>query len=310
MRIASVDIGTNAVLLLVVEKESGLQELHDTSTITRLGEGLLASGLLSDSGMTRTLNALKRYMTILEGLHAEKVLCYGTAALREARNRDAFIRRVREEIGFEVQVLSEHDEAYYTYLSIRGNGLIEAERFIIIDIGGGSTELIEGSNDAFAGSLSIPIGTVKLTEQCIHHDPPTSEQIGALVGVIEDHLSSVKVEKEEPLLVGVGGTMTTLAAIVLGLATFDKTRIEGLVVTGSALDGWIDRTASMTTDERRMIPGMEPGREDLLLQGIILMREIMRHYRSDRVIISTYGGRYGVIYECVKRWEMEDGRME
>ena len=283
----------------MLEKNRVLHELSDTSSITRLGEGLLGSGLLSDEGMGRALSVLKGYAAMAESLGVQQTICYGTAALREARNRDDFIRRVEKETGLHIRVLSEYEEAYYTYLSVRYSPNASGEDFIVVDIGGGSTEIIEGSRDNFGGYRSLPIGTVKLTEKCVHHDPPLPDELISLTDVIGRHLSAVRVQQKGRVIVGVGGTMTTLAAIVLELHDFDKEKIEGLNVPLSAINEWIERMARMTKEERLGIAGMERGREDLLMTGIIFMREIISLYGAESVTISTYGGRYGVIYEML-----------
>jgi exopolyphosphatase / guanosine-5'-triphosphate,3'-diphosphate pyrophosphatase len=297
MDTASIDIGTNAVLLLLMNKnDGGLVEVLDKSTITRLGEGLLQRRHLSRQAMERTARVLVEYRDIIDSHSAKVVGCFGTSALREAENRDEFIDMARAWAGFDVRVFSEYEEAYYTYLSVKLDRSIRGQGLVIIDIGGGSTEVTRGTGERFIDYVSLPIGTVKLTELFIEHDPPLKEELDRLTGFVRDKMPR-GLGNGDPTVVGMAGTVTTLAAMILELNEFDKGMIHGLPVSVSTLDHWVERLSAMTLAERRTIPGMEPGREDVLLQGIILMREILEALKASQFVVSTYGARYGVIYE-------------
>jgi exopolyphosphatase / guanosine-5'-triphosphate,3'-diphosphate pyrophosphatase len=297
MDYGAIDIGTNAVLLLVMEKKEKLTELHDFSTITRLGEGLLQNKRLSRTAMERTVRALERYETEIRKRGVVSVFCFGTSAVREAENRDEFIAMARDRTGLEVMVFSEYQEAYYTYLSVQRDHMLEKKDLLIVDIGGGSTEIIQGTEGRFLGYRSLPVGTVKLTELFIRHDPPLPMELEETRRFVEELLSTAPIHPS-PSIVGMAGTMTTLAAMDLGLERYDKNRIHGHLLSRDAFGRWIDRLSHISLAERTAIPGMEPGREDVLLQGIILMREIMRSCDTDGVVVSTAGARYGVIYEA------------
>ncbi len=301
MNLASIDIGTNAVLLLILKKEeTGLKELFDASTITRLGEGLLRHRTLSAPAMERTVRAIEKYREIIDSYGAWPVCCFGTSALREAENREQFIRMVRESAGIEVRTISEHEEAYYTYLSVIRDRRIAGENLAVVDIGGGSTEIAMGSRREMKDYISLPIGTVKLTEFFIRNDPPQVEELSTLSKFIRGKIPPWE-GANAPTVIGMGGTVTTFAAMVLGLEAFDKNRIHGLEVSLQALDLWVDRLGRMSVEERKAIPGMEPGREDLLLPGIVLMKGIVSSFRVNRFTVSTYGARYGVLYEATEK---------
>lgn len=297
MTYGAIDIGTNAVLLLIAADEAGMfKEIADLSTITRLGEGLIFTHRLSRQAMERTVAALARYRLALQSHHGEIVSAFGTSALREAENREEFIEMAHDRAGFDVKVFSEYEEAYYAYLSVMRDPAIPGGNLVIVDIGGGSTEITRGTKERFVDYVSLPVGTVKLTEAYVKHDPPLRTELEDLARHVRELLPR-KVPSEDCTVVGMAGTMTTLAAIILGLEGFEKGRIHGLPVTLPTLDEWIERMSGMSVARRRALPGMEPGREDLLLQGMILMREIVAWLRSDSFIVSTYGARYGVIYE-------------
>jgi exopolyphosphatase/guanosine-5'-triphosphate,3'-diphosphate pyrophosphatase len=296
MNCGAIDIGTNAVLLLIARRnEEGLEEVLDVSTITRLGEGITREHRLSSSAMERTVKALEKYRRLLDENNARVVSCFGTSAIREAENREEFITAARERTGLEVSVFSEYEEAFYTYLSVKHDPAIRGDKFAIVDIGGGSTEIARATTEQFIDYVSVPVGTVKLTELFIKHDPPLREELEALKDFVRDRLTSPKPSGDN-IIVGMAGTMTTLAAMILGLKEFDKKKIHGHVVTVQTLDHWIGRLASMPVARRRALPGMEPGREDLLLQGMILMREIVGALDGRDFVVSTYGARYGVMY--------------
>ena len=302
-RCASIDIGTNAVLLLVVESGEGLEEILDTSTITRLGEGLVSTGRLARPAMERTAAALENYRRVMDGYGVQEAVCFGTSALREAANRDEFLAMARQRAGFDVRVISEREEAYYTYLSVKDDGRIGGSRLLIVDIGGGSTEVTRGDRESFLDYVSIPIGTVKLTERFIKHDPPLPEEMAALAGFVRAEIAARLPDAGsgrtgDRTIVGMAGTITTLATMILGLTAFDKKRIHGMTVSLPELGAWRERLSGMSTAERQALPGMERGREDLLLQGIVLMEEIVSACGGGGFTVSTAGARYGFIYEA------------
>jgi exopolyphosphatase/guanosine-5'-triphosphate,3'-diphosphate pyrophosphatase len=286
-----------------MESGEGLEEFLDTSTITRLGEGLLSTGRLARPAMERTAAALESYRRVLDGYGVQEAVCFGTSALREAANRDEFLEMARQRAGFDVRVISERDEAYYTYLSVRDDRQIEGSRLLIVDIGGGSTEITRGDRESFLDYVSVPVGTVKLTERYIKHDPPLAEEMATLAGFVRAEIGARLPQGPQGgpgnrTIVGMAGTITTLATMILGLPTFDKKRIHGMTVSLQELRAWRERLAGMSTTARRALPGMERGREDLLLQGIVLMEEIVSAYGGGGFTVSTAGARYGFIYEA------------
>lgn len=303
MNYGAIDIGTNAVLLLIADRNAGgLREVLDVSTITRLGEGITREGRLALPAMERTVKALERYRDLLDTHHTKVLACFGTSAVREAKNGTDFVAMARERTGLDIKVFSEYEEAFYTYLSVKHDPLVKGENLVIVDIGGGSTEISRATREHFLDYVSLPVGTVKLTELFIRHDPPLAEELESLRRFVRAQLPARGREDGGPAIgaattiVGMAGTMTTLTALILGLGTFDKERIHGFTITVSVLDEWIERLGAMSVSERRALPGMEPGREDLLLQGMILMREIVASLQAKDFVVSTYGARYGVMH--------------
>ena len=300
MKYASIDVGTNTVLMLIAEAAPGeLSEILDVSLITRLGEGLKEKGHLSDEAMDRTFRALEEYRRIIEENRVREVLCVGTSALREAANSEVFLRMVREGLQIPIRVISEGDEAFYTYLSVKQDRLLDAGMALIADIGGGSTEVIKGDNSRFLDFVSLPVGSVKLTEMFIKHDPPLEEELSALA----DHVRGLfrfPFDGSGDIFVGTGGTITNLASIVLGLEAFEADKVHALKVSMREIEKVIETIKGLRTHERRAVKGMEKGREDLILQGIILLREIMLYFGMVAVTVSTRGVRHGVLYDKIR----------
>jgi exopolyphosphatase/guanosine-5'-triphosphate,3'-diphosphate pyrophosphatase len=296
MKYASIDIGTNTVLLMIAEIRGRIEELYDTATITRLGEGLKQTGNLSAEAMERTLNALRHYKMIADKNQVEEILCVGTAALREAKNRDSFLELVSKELSFPIHVISEHDEAYYTYLSVRQGISEKTHDMVIIDVGGGSTEIIFGNRNNFIDYVSLPVGSVKLTEMFIKNDPPFDDEIRALRDFIKSILK-FPFGKGVESVIGTAGTITTLGSIGQGFREWEKKRIHGLRLHRERIDDVVYHLLAKTASERAQIPGMEKGREDIIPQGIILLQEIMKYLGADELLIDANGVRHGILCE-------------
>lgn len=300
MKYASIDIGTNTVLLLIAEQKrgSGFQDILDISTITRLGEGLKKNGYLSDEAIERTVSALKSYRDIIGEIGVHQVFCVGTSALRETENSDEFLKRVRDNLGLDVRVISERDEAYYTYLSVIRDDKIIIDRCIITDIGGGSTEIIKGDKSGFIDFVSLPVGSVKLTEMFIKNDPPSKQEMERIAGYIQEVLD-IPFEGKGCSFIGTGGTITNIAAIISGLDIYKKDLIHGMKISIEDIEGLIRGLSCLKITERKDIKGLEKGREDIILQGIILLHEIMCYFDYKEVIVSANGVRYGVLLEGI-----------
>jgi len=298
MNYASIDIGTNTVLLMIVEITSGMQEICDIAAITRLGEGLKKTGNLSPEAMGRTLDVLGNYRAIAERNQVKDIFCVGTAALREALNRDVFLKLAKEKHLLDIRVISEREEAFYTYLSVRRHLSDKKENVIIIDIGGGSTEIIYGDRENFIDSISLPVGSVKLTEMFIKNDPPADDEIGILREFINSVLK-LPFKESVQSLVGTAGTITTLGAISIGLCEWDKRQIHGLRLTCKRIDEIAHHLLTKTILERKKLPGMERGREDIISQGIILLQEIMKYFGAAEILINANGVRHGVLCEKI-----------
>lgn len=297
MNYASIDIGTNTVLLMIVDITDRMKEICDTAVITRLGEGIHNTGVLSSEAINRTLNVLMNYKAIAARYEVKDILCFGTAALREAKNRDAFLEIARKKLSLDIKVLSEYEEALYTYISVYHNISGKKEDAIILDIGGGSTEIIYGNQENFIDYISLPVGSVKLTEMFIKNDPPENNEIRLLREYIASILIRIPFKKNIHSVVGTAGTITTLGSITKGLREWSKKEIHGLRLTNKDIDELLQYLLKKTTRERSALPGMEKGREDIVTQGIILLQDLMKYFGAEELIIDANGVRHGVLCE-------------
>jgi len=301
MRLAAIDCGTNTVLLLVAEckLEHGnsprLRGIADFLEMPRLGQDLDRTGRLHAEAMQRTIEALLRQQKRALELHAERIIAVGTESLRAAKNGEEFLARAAA-AGIPLRVISGAEEARLSFRSV-AEGLRGAASGTcsVLDIGGGSTELVVGSGKTPSAWASVPIGSVRLTERLLKSDPPTAAEKQALVETIDAALSDLPTPAGE--LVALAGTATTLAAIHLGLSQHDSARVEGLRIPISALAALSERLGSLTVAERRALAGLDPRRADVIYAGAMILVRMGLAARVSEVVISDRGVRWGALEE-------------
>jgi exopolyphosphatase/guanosine-5'-triphosphate,3'-diphosphate pyrophosphatase len=277
------------------------RRVFDQSVTTRLGEGMQAQGhRLREVPMRRTLDAIADFAAEARKQNARQVVAVGTAALRDAENRDDFLRRVGERCGIRVEVIRGEEEARLSYLAVRRDPHWRAcPRLLVIDIGGGSTEIIQGeANSAeIATRASVNLGAVKLTEGWLKSDPPTVAQLDAANTAAAEGFARVALDREGAFqVVGVGGTLTNLGGMDLKGPT-DLEQIHGHTLSVDHLEGLIALLASRTVETRRQIPGLDPKRADIILGGAILLSQALSYIGCASVDVSTRGLRWGVLYD-------------
>ena len=297
MKIASIDIGTNTIRLLIAEvKNSSLKPVYQDREVVRLGEGLVHTGRLQQEPMKRALKVLKKFKEKCEEMQVDKIVAIATSAVREAENRKEFLELVEKEAGIKVKVITGEEEAYYTYLGVR-YGLKLEKDFLVFDIGGGSTEYICCHKSGIKPT-STPLGVVKLTEAFIKSDLPKKEELNTVRREIKAVLSKLDMKEcEGKTLVGTAGTPTTIAAIDLHLEEYDPEKVHGHKLSLSRIEEIFARLVKMPKRERLLIPGMERGREDLIIAGILITIETMKHFKADTMVVSEWGIREGVIID-------------
>jgi exopolyphosphatase/guanosine-5'-triphosphate,3'-diphosphate pyrophosphatase len=304
-RIASIDIGTNTALLLVAEvtSEGEINPLIQKETIVRLGEGVDKSGKLKETAVQRTLITIDEYIKVAKELEVDDFVVSGSSALRDAENQDLFLRRCNELFGFDVQVLTGEDEARLTYFGALSNKRNLQGRIFLVDIGGGSTEFIWGNQREIEHVISLNIGSVRLTERCVKHDPITDNEFDLVKQEIKAHLDKVdkKWHARNHHFIGVAGTVTTLAAMYLKVEPYDSDIVDGSGLTLQHIVKIIEELRVKSIDERRVIPGLKPERADVILAGAIILLESMKYFASEKVIVSDRGLRFGLILKFLNQ---------
>ena len=315
MVLAGLDIGTNTFRLLVAKINSSgrLQELHSEQRIIRLGEGLGRNGHLQPQAMGRAINALKAFGAVLKRFKVDVVVAVATSAVREAANGLEFVKAIQQETGIEVEVISAEEEARRTLLGVLAGFHEAPQSFLVMDIGGGSTEFMWGDRQELHGVMSTDLGVVRLTEQYLAVPPVATAGMRALTRFIQGRLEEVKrtLSITPPggfrpaQLVGTAGTITTLAAIDQGLRVYDPQRIHLHRLGLKTVERIYGELAAKTPAERLSIPGIEKGREDLILPGSLILLLTMRTLGLHEVIVSEYGLREGILVDYFKNRSVE-----
>ncbi len=302
-RIAAIDIGTNTILLLVAELSPNgeLFPVYQAQGVARLGKGVDKTGKLNSENMEKALRILQGYKLTANENHVSRVLIVGTSALRDATNRDDFLNRVKEILGWDVKIITGEEEARLSFLGALSNKSALKGRVLVVDIGGGSTEFVWGRNLSLVGRKSLNIGSVRLTEQFFRHDPPLPNEFKKVAEYTGRYLNSLRADIPIPdHLVGTAGTVTTLAAMTLKLTEYDSETIDGFKLSSRQVSTLIQKMQEMPAKERIKLPGLYPGREDVILAGSLLLKEIMKTFRQNELIVSDRGLRFGLILDDLR----------
>ena len=276
MRVAAIDLGTNTTRLIVADVADGsVDAVLRRTTITRLGEGVDSRRRLLPLPIARVRNCLADYRRELESLGAERALVVATSAVRDAENGEAFLGEIEWSYGFSTRLLSGEEEAD---LTLRGVGELDGET-VLIDIGGGSTELIAGGR-----RVSTELGSVRLTERFLESDPPTPDELGELARAIRSVLEEQDLSAGRGI--GVAGTVTSLAALDLGLVEYDSDRVHGHRLGREAVRAQLERLAALPLAERREVPGLEPERAPVIVAGAAILLEVMQHFDLEKIEVS------------------------
>jgi exopolyphosphatase/guanosine-5'-triphosphate,3'-diphosphate pyrophosphatase len=303
VRVAAIDLGTNSTRLLVADVDDGaLREVSRRLTITRLGEGVDERHLLLPLPIARVRNCLADYRRELEQLSASRTLAIGTSAVRDAENGEAFLGEIEWSYGFTTRLLDGSEEAAMMYAGVLA-GRPPLEDVLLVDIGGGSTELVRGATDEPRASTSLDIGCVRLTERFLRTDPPTAPELAAASAYVRGVLPAYRASRA----IGVAGTVTTLAALDLGLAEYDPERTHGHRIPFASVERELQRLASLTLAERSTVPGIEPGRAAVIVAGLVVLREIMGTYGLDEMEASEHDILHGAALAASRLPEPEVG---
>lgn len=297
-KVAVIDIGTNSTRLLVAEVEGHeVRELERRSTVTRLGRGVDLSGALAVEAIERVCETVAEYIEIYRAHDVQHVAAIATSAVRDAANGSAFLAELRERFALEAELIDGEKEALLTY---RGATSARPPTVptLVVDIGGGSTELVVGQGSEISFFSSLQAGVVRHSERHLVSDPPNTPQLEALAAdirnlvdvALEDHPEErIRVEQA----IGVAGTPTSLAAIDLGLVPYDPERVHGHELPLSEIQRMLSKLAGLPLEQRSEIPGLHPDRAPTIVAGVVILIEVMRAFDLDRITVSEHDILYG-----------------
>lgn len=294
-RVAAIDCGTNSLRLLIadVDADAGrLVEVERRTTIVRLGQDVDRTGAFATEALARTFAVLDEYAEEIARLGVARLRFVATSAARDVVNRDAFVDGVVARLGVSPDVISGDEEARLSYdgttRELVGDPAVRAP-IVVVDVGGGSTELVTRSADGSIDGVSLAIGSVRMTERHLHNDPPSVGQIAAAVAEIEAALDRVSLPPGDVgTLIGVAGTVTTLAALVLGLSRYDRSRVHLASLPARDLLHTVHRIVAMPVAKRRELPVMHPGRADVIGGGALVLGRVVRRLGVDEVLVSEH----------------------
>jgi exopolyphosphatase/guanosine-5'-triphosphate,3'-diphosphate pyrophosphatase len=277
VRVAAIDQGTNTTRLLVADVVDGkVDEVVRRSVITRLGEGVDGRRRLLPLPIARVRNVLTEYRRDAERLGAERTLLIATSAVRDAENGEAFLGEIEWSYGFATRLLSGDEEAVLTLRGIKTGRDVD-ERTLLIDIGGGSTEFVVGPNRS-----SVDVGSVRITERFLHSDPPSPEELRRAAAAVRVHLPRLQVD----YAIGVAGTITSVAALDLGLEEYDRERVDGHVLARDGARRQLERLAALPLAERRRLPALDPERAPVIVGGALILVQVLERYGLAAVDVS------------------------
>jgi exopolyphosphatase/guanosine-5'-triphosphate,3'-diphosphate pyrophosphatase len=285
--VAAIDCGTNSVRLLITA--DGQTQIERLMRITRLGQGVDATGRLDPEAIERTLAVLREYREVIDQHGATRIRMAATSASRDASNRDDLFHAAKEILGVMPEVISGEEEGRLSFLGATADLDPALGPFLVCDIGGGSTEFVFGTTEA-ESTISVDMGCVRMTEAWLHHDPPTAEELSQALSVIDIYLDDVLREIPElssaQTFVGLAGTVSNTASVELGLAEYDREQIHHLVLTRAAVEDVFRTLATESIKERKENPGLEEQRADVIVGGLCVLVATMRRFGLDECLVS------------------------
>lgn len=299
-RLAAIDIGTNTIKLLVAAVEGGvLTALHEDSQMTRLGEGVSQTKRLTPEAIERTVAGLAAFAGKAREIGASKILAVATSGAREGKNTAQLLSRAREAAGLDVEIISGEREAELIFTGVSTDAGLRGQRLLVMDVGGGSAEIIAGQDGSIEQRVSVPAGAVRLTERFLHGDPVPSVELDALLQhgreLLRPELAQRRLESR--LMIGTGGTVTTAAAIEQSLTKFSIEKVNCYPLSRERLAEILERLRCLPLAERRQVPGLPPKRADIIVAGLAMYVVAMELAGIEQLTVSTRGLRFGLLAE-------------
>lgn len=308
MRVAAIDIGTLTCRLLIgdVDGTGPVKPVFSGRKILRLGEGVDQTKQLKPEAMTRVIEAIREWQSVINQHDVQASIAVATSAVRDAQNRDEFLQRVKQEAGVDVEVIDGQEEARRTLLGLRSGLPPSVGDILGLDIGGGSTEFIVSREGQEVQTISIDMGVVRLSERVLKSDPPSESEIQEaeqLIHSLTQQALATLGDTSNLTFVGTAGTITSLAAIAQGLKTYDPNRVHNYTLKLQAVKHIEQTILPRKKSDRTGIPGLEPGREEVIAAGTLIIRCIMEELGQDQCLVSEYGLREGVLVNLARKSE-------
>jgi exopolyphosphatase/guanosine-5'-triphosphate,3'-diphosphate pyrophosphatase len=303
VRVAVVDMGTNSTRLLVADVEGGqVEEIERRSTVTRLGRGVDTTHQLATEAIDDVAKAVGEYIGIYDPLEPDDIVVLATSAVRDAENSGAFIAELRERFALDARILTGDEESRLTYLGAVA-GRPSADGTLVVDIGGGSTEIVVGSGHEMTFHASLQAGTVRHTERHVRHDPPTGRELEALAEDVRKMIFAELAAAEYFDIetgIAVAGTSTSLAAIDQELDPYDPEKVHGYVLSLDAIQRMFSMLSGKTLEERLEVTGLHPGRAPTIVAGVVILIQVMRAFGLQEIEVSEHDILHGAALEAAE----------
>jgi len=310
-RLAAIDIGSNSIRLVVAEAQPDgrYRILDDERESTRLGRSLASSGKLDEKSIAASLDALRRFQSIVAGLGVENLRAIATCAVREATNGAEFCQQVEDQLGLSIEVISAQKEAHLAFHSVRRRFDLKGKNTLLADIGGGSTEIVLASGELIEAIYTTTLGAVRLSEKFGSGQALAGEDFDRMQKWIDRQLKKATEKPVTPLhlLIGSGGTFTALANIVMAAKGQSRLPVAGCQVSRSKLRHLIDRLRKLSLKQRREVPGLNPDRADIIVPGLTTIDRIMRRFKVNLLQVHTYGVRDGLLLSMIQQLQGDAG---
>lgn len=295
-RFATIDVGSNSVLLHVADRadDGRFHRVADETEVTRLSEGLRRTGRIAPAAADRTAAAIGRYVARARALGVDAIAAVGTMCMRSAANAAELVARVEREHGVRIEIVAGEEEAYLSFLSV-ADVLPVGGRVGIVDIGGGSTELLCAVDGRVESRGSVDVGVVRFHEEVLVSDPVTADEVARARRELAEGLAALPLPGPVTTLVGVGGTFTTIVAVARGMAVYDPAVVEGARLTVAEVERQVALYQALPVAARRALPGMVPGRADVILAGALIAATMAGRLGVEELTVSDRGVRHGLL---------------
>jgi exopolyphosphatase/guanosine-5'-triphosphate,3'-diphosphate pyrophosphatase len=307
-RLAAIDIGTNSIRCIVVEvdQQGRYTILDDEKATVRLGENLASSGAISPAAFARAVDAMSRIRKLIDGLKVSEVEAVATSAVRSASNGEELVSVLTRELGREIRAISGDEEAELVARSVRHNFDMSGKRYMIIDIGGGSVEIMSAVANHVESCFSLELGAVRMTDRFITSDPVRESDISKLKSFIRSELKTVFTDERPTVqtFIGSGGTITTLASMVMSMRRQTYSTSHGFEVLRSEVVHLLAMLARKDVKSLRNVPGLNPDRADIIIAGLVVIDELMKYFGANMLLVNERGIREGLIISCMKRLQL------